>query len=116
MLGSELTEKITITRTEGTSDGMGGTIPGEPVEILSTLAKVRQKKVSNDLIAQSKDLIEVYEFTIRYRQDVTIKSSDAIEWRGRAFEIIGLPPGFIKRESIVIQAKTSNISTDNGEV
>lgn len=118
MLGNVLTEQIVISReTVGTPDGTGGTIPGSETStpILTTYAKVKHKSVSNDLIAQYEDLIEVYEFTIRYRQDVEIKNTDTISWRGRTFEIIGLPPGFIDRTQIKIIAKTSNKSTDNGD-
>lgn len=114
MIASRLTEQITINRRESISDGAGGYTAGTTTEVVSTLASVKHRSVSNDLIAQYGDLIEVYEFMIRYRTDIEIKSTDKIVWRGRTFEIIGLPPGFINRKQIKIIAKTSNKSTSDG--
>jgi head-tail adaptor len=116
MIANRLTEQITINRRTSVSDGAGGYTPGDTNPVVSTLANVKHKSVSNDLIAQYGELIEVYEFTIRYRQDIEIKSTDSIDWRGRTFEIIGLPPGFIGRKQIKIIAKTSNKSTDDGGI
>lgn len=115
MLGRKLKEKITVKRPANTPNGSGG-FETTLSTVVSTFAKVKHLAVSNDVIAQQANLVEAYEFTIRYRQDIAIKIGDVIEWRGRTFEIIGLPPGFIDRREIKIKAKTRNETTDNGEV
>lgn len=115
MLGRKLKEKIAIKRPANTPNGSGG-FETTLSTVVSTYAKVRHLSVSNDVIAQQSNLVEAYEFTIRYRQDIEIKIADVIEWRGRTFEIIGLPPGFINKKEIKIKATTRNETTDNGEV
>lgn len=110
---NQLKESISISRPTSVSNGSGG-YTTTYTNILTTYAEVKHKSVSNDLIAQGTDLIEVYDFNIRYRQDIKIQKGDRLEWRGRVFEIVGLPPGFINREKIKIVAKTSNTTTDNG--
>ena len=111
----QLSETIKISRPTRDPNGSGG---GDFIytEILTTYAGVEENEPNNDLIAQQADIIQVFKFKIRYRQDVKIKIADIIEWRGRKLEILGFNGSFLNRQYIEIKAKAQLETTDNGEV
>lgn len=116
MLGAgKRTERITIIEKTYIPDGAGGNTEGLPVTVISTLAKYRQKNISAEMIANYPDMIGMGEFEIPYRQDVIIKHSHFVEWRGRESAIISIEPDLVRRQKIVIGVKFSNQTTDNGD-
>ena len=115
MLASgSLRERIEILRPVRTPNGSGGNTTSY-TSLFLTYSKVDQKKASTDIIASQANIIQPFEFTIRYRLDPVIQIGDRILWRSRNFEILGFDWD-IKRTWITITAKTVNESTSNGQV
>lgn len=104
MRAGSLNERVVFLAPTKVSDEAGGAVTTwEP--ILDTFARVRELSVSNDLIAQQNNVTGVLEFTIRYRQDVILKTGHKIDWRGRRFELIpNFAGGILNREYISIRA------------
>ena len=90
MLGAgQLDQTIIIKRATTVQNDSGG-FDTTFVPILTTYAKVEEKSLSNDLIAQQPELIGTFEVTIRKRA-VEILKEDKIEWDGIDHEILGFP-------------------------
>ena len=90
MLGAgQLDQTIIVKRGTMTQNSSGG-FEMTFAPILTTYAKVEEKSLSNDLIAQQPELIGTFEVTIRKRP-IQILKEDKIEWNGRDAEILAFP-------------------------
>lgn len=106
LLSGNLKERISFKRPVRTPNNSGGTTTTFDVPYLSTFSNVSQLKASNDLIASKADIIQPYQFTIRYRLDPVIKIADVITHRDRDFEILSFESD-PSRTWITIIGKTS---------
>lgn len=110
MLGAgNLDQTVIIKRATRTQNDSGGydTVFNP---ILTTYAKITEKSLSNDLIAQQPELIGTFEATIRKRAGVSIQKGDQVEWKGLTCEIVGFPQ-FKNKEFIKILIKTDTDAT-----
>jgi SPP1 family predicted phage head-tail adaptor len=114
LTSGKLRERIEIKSPQRTQNDSGG-FSTAYTSLLTTYADVMQLSPSKDLIAQQANIIQPYQFKIRYRISPVLKIGQTIEWRKRSFEILGFEWDLM-RTYITITAKTTNNTTDNGEV
>lgn len=105
MLGAGQLDQTIIVKRATTVQNDSGGFETTFAPILTTYAKVEEKSLSNDLIAQQPELIGTFEVTIRKRA-VEILKEDKIEWRGNDCEIIAFPQR-INKEFIKILIKSN---------
>lgn len=86
----QLNEKIQFI-SEGTiSDGAGGYIVSEIVE-LETFAQIKQLKKSRELDKAQMQLPSIFEVRIYDRKDFEVKTSHRVKWRGKIYNIASTP-------------------------
>lgn len=82
----KLREKIIILEPSRVQND-SGKITTTYAVALETFADVRELKSSAELIEQQENIIQLLEFTMRYRPDVPVVNGYRLTWRGFNFTV-----------------------------
>lgn len=105
-----INQRIEIFSNNNSSDGYGGSIPGLSADpYWSTNAEVKQLSSSRTLEANQDELMPVFVFRIRYRDDKNIIDDMIVKWRGSDFVIQGYKPDVVYKEYVEFRAKPFRI-------
>jgi SPP1 family predicted phage head-tail adaptor len=103
----DLSQRIAIYENNQISDGYGGTIPNDTV-YWSTFAKVIQLGSSRTQEANQSPMKQVFNFTIRYRNDKQIQNDMLLKWRNQYYIIQGYVPDVIFQKYVRFDAVVRN--------
>lgn len=99
----ELDQVIQVLREVKAPDGLGGSITVETVVFPNVRAKIKPANPNERHQFDQTQVVETAIFVLRYREDIL--ATDVIEWRGRRFNIRGLPSVNYRSRFIEIPAE-----------
>lgn len=80
---------IVITRIEEQSDGHGGFLPGEPVDLEPQTVKIQpMRDRANVMVSTAGEAVDVPTHEVVARWDADIKKNDTFEYRGDPYRVV----------------------------
>ena len=102
MQAGKLNRKIKLLRYSKDVDTAGG-VSESFTEFAEVYASVKDLRGKQFFSAQQSNSAVTTKFQIRYRDDLT--GRDRIEWKGKQYEIIGVPIELERNEGLEIMGK-----------
>lgn len=98
---------IEIMAADNTPSPYGGSDPGTET-YWATYAKVKSVWVRRQAAAGISELIMVYSFTVRYRNDKNLQNDMTLKWRDLLFTIFDYNPDVVYQDFVTFKAIQSN--------
>lgn len=106
-----LNQRIEIYLNDQISDGFLGTTPNNEL-YWSTFAKVDQLRSRRIQEANQSPLNQVFQVTVRYRDDKQIYNDMLVKWRRQYYIIQGYTPDVVYQEYVTFDI----VAWNNGEI